>query len=75
MLDFTPLQVHYPDSKEQFESESIEEVDFSSEGEDTELEWENIFTKNFNGNMPDNIPEDSMAIVPFQPRQADVVKK
>ena len=43
MTDFSPLQVRYPDSKEQSESDSIEEVDFSTD-EDTEAEWEHIFT-------------------------------
>ena len=68
VLDFTPLQVHYLDLKEKFESYSIKEVDFSSEGEDTESEWDNIFTKHFNDNIPTTITKDSMAIVPFQKR-------
>ena len=70
MMDFTPLQVRFPNSKEQSELESIEEADFSIEGEDTESEWEHIFSGHtFAEPFIDDIPVeelvDSMAIVPF----------
>ena len=76
MIDFTPLQVRFPDSKEQSESESIEEADFSTEGEDTEAEWEHIFSGHaFSEPFTDDIPVeelvDSMAIVPYDPRETE----
>ena len=70
MMDWTPLQVRFPDSKEQSELESIEEADFSTEGEDIESKWEHIFSRHtfaepFIYNIVVEEPVDNMAIVPF----------
>ena len=57
MTDFTLLQVRFLDSKEQSESENIEEANFSTEGEDTEEEWEHIFSGHtFSEPFIDDIP-------------------
>ena len=80
MTDFTPLQVRFLNSKEKLESKRIEEADFSTEGEDTEAEWEHIFSghtfsESFTADIPVKELVDSMAIVPYEPREPEPVKE
>ena len=76
-IDFTPLQVKFPDSKEQSKSESSEED--SSTDEDTEEEWEHIFTGHTfaeSVSVPeDEEPVDSMAIMPYELKESEQVKE